>query len=271
MVMTARTNPFLPNDTKRPAGDSSAIMNIIGDGNNDSYGKVRLVERGLSKFRRECDRLLEVGEAVRLEVGEVLLERQRVLYLAALRAAHSLIDLAGEDAEVDEEAVARYEDQPKAREYAGCEDYNLDRLEMTVRSSLAYSEDFYVSLRTDGECESVLVLLVAEPFLELTPRTVVSEQILDRVATAVNPSGGVFKMILREETVVLTLNAFARRSIWKECLAVISQLRQYDPRCGASASTRLPQAYIGKIGLLAKLVGGERSKLAAPASHRVLT
>jgi len=64
-------------------------------------------------------------------------------------------------------------------------------------------------------------------------------------------------MLAKEETIVLILNAFARQSIWNECLAVISELRKHDPRYGTPASIPLPEEYIKKIGLLAKLVEGE--------------
>ena len=91
--------------------------------------------------------------------------------------------------------------------------------------------------------------------------TVVSEQILDRIPTTVKPGSAVFMMLAKEETIVLILNAFARQSIWNECLAVISELRKHDPRCGTTVSVPLSDDYIRKIGLLAKLVEGKQTLL----------
>jgi hypothetical protein len=127
-------------------------MNILDD-ERDLYGKITQTDPDSPEAKSACDRLFEVGEAVKVDVGEMMLERQRVLYVGALRAARVLLDLAGEDAEVDEEVVAEYEEQIKSREYAGREDYSLDRVEEIVRSSMAYSEDYYEFLRTDGECK----------------------------------------------------------------------------------------------------------------------
>ena len=145
-----------------PEEPVKAYMNILDDG-DDLYGQVIQVDLNSPESRSTCDRLLDIGEAVKAEVGEVMIERQRVLYVGALRAARVLLDLAGDDPEVDEEVVAEYEEQIKSREYAGREDYSLDRVEEIVRSSMAYSEDYYEFLRTDGECELVLSLFLSEP------------------------------------------------------------------------------------------------------------
>ncbi|GAA6022310.1 hypothetical protein JCM11491_005259 [Sporobolomyces phaffii] len=237
-IVAARRPPPHPamlffHETQRPEEPVISYMHIL-DQEASRYGTITRIDPDSADSIATRDRLLEVGEVVPADVGEVMLERQRVLYVGALQAARVLLDLAGEDAEVDTEVVAEYEEQIKSREYAGREDYSLDRVEEIVRSSLAYSEDYYESLRTDGEF--------------------VSEQILDRISAAVKPWSAVFMMLAKEETIVLILNAFARQSIWNECLAVISELRQYGPRCGTSASVPLDPSYVRRIGLLAKLV-----------------
>lgn len=89
-------------------------MNILDD-ERDLYGKITQTDPDSPEAKSACDRLFEVGEAVKVDVGEMMLERQRVLYVGALRAARVLLDLAGEDAEVDEEVVAEYEEQIKSR------------------------------------------------------------------------------------------------------------------------------------------------------------
>jgi len=90
--------------------------------------------------------------------------------------------------------------------------------------------------------------------------SVVAEQILDRIPTTVKPWSAVFNMLGKEETIVLILNAYARQSIWRECLAVISDIRKTeDPRFGTTTSVPLTPSYVSKIGLLAKLVEGKLS------------
>lgn len=67
-------------------------------------------------------------------------------------------------------------------------------------------------------------------------------------------------MLGKEETIVLILNAYARQSIWRECLAVISDIRKTeDPRFGTTTFAPLTPSYVSKIGLLAKLVEGNLS------------
>jgi len=127
-------------------------MHVLDD-SSGLYGKITEIDPNSEASKATCDKLFDVGEAVKVDVGEVMLERQRVLYLGALRAAKVLLELAGEEPEIDQDVVTEYEETIKSREYAGREDYSLDRVEEIVNSSMAYSEDYYEFLRTDGECK----------------------------------------------------------------------------------------------------------------------
>ena len=156
-VVASRRPPLSPSQllglAPRPVDPPiKAYMHVLDDSSN-LYGKITEIDPNSEESKATCDKLFDVGEVVKVDVGEVMLERQRVLYLGALRAAKILLELAGEEPEIDQDVVTEYEETIKSREYAGREDYSLDRVEEIVNSSMAYSEDYYEFLRTDGECK----------------------------------------------------------------------------------------------------------------------
>lgn len=130
----------------------SEYLQILETDGSPSYGEVVAFNRGNPTRLIEAQKKIEVGEACKLAEGELMLERQRILYTGALRAAKSLLELTEEDDEVDEDAVEEYEGRVKARDYAGREEYRIERVEETVKGFLGYAEDHLEFLRTDSEC-----------------------------------------------------------------------------------------------------------------------
>ncbi|GAA6019940.1 hypothetical protein JCM10207_003344 [Rhodosporidiobolus poonsookiae] len=186
-------------------------------------------------------RLLERGEALLPREGTAVLERQRVLYTVALRAARALEALAPaeHDEGVDEEAVERYEGRRKAREYVGRERYSAGKVEETVRSFLGYAEDHLEFLRTDSEYTSQYIDDRLSPWARADPSTQ--------------------NHVAHGEALQLLLNGYARQAIWTEALSVVCAL----PSSSSSSSSTppgtdpcapLPPGYARKIGLLTKLV-----------------
>ncbi|GAA5909646.1 hypothetical protein JCM6882_008454 [Rhodosporidiobolus microsporus] len=214
----------------------SEYMQILELPDQPAYGEVVTFNAGNEQRQSDAKKKIERGEACTKEEGELMLERQRVLYLGALSAAQGLLALSeGEEDEVDEEAVEEYEARVKARDYAGREEFRLERVEETVKGFLGYAEDHLEFLRGDSEY--------------------VADYVLDRISPSAVPGSPVQRMLVREEALQLFLNAFARQTLWKEALSLLSHLRtNFPPTLGTSPSLPLPPVYARKIGLVAKLV-----------------
>ncbi|GAA5820289.1 hypothetical protein JCM11251_005559 [Rhodosporidiobolus azoricus] len=211
------------------------FMQILELPDGPAYGEVVSFNAGNSQKQLDAKKMLEAGEACTMEEGNLMLERQRVLYLGALRAAQSLLSMNDEDDEVDEDAVEEYESRVKARDYAGREEFRLERVEQTVKGFLGYAEDHLDFLRNDSEY--------------------VADYVLDRISPSAVPGSPVQRLLVKEEALQLFLNGFARQTLWKEALSLLHHLRQnFPPTLGTSPSFPLPPVYARKIGLVAKLV-----------------
>ncbi|GAA5864470.1 hypothetical protein JCM8547_005554 [Rhodosporidiobolus lusitaniae] len=199
---------------EKPIGEVMQILPMHGK----TYGHVTSVRKTDPTAQREATDTLSRGEACRIEESRLMLERQRVLYTGALRAARALVQLSEEGGgEVDEEAVEEYEGRVKSRDHAGREEYSIERVEETVRGFLGYAEDHLHCLREDVEYVADYVF-----------------------STASRRS---------------TFPSFRPFTLWKEALTLLSDLRQtYPPHLGTSSAIPLPPAYSRKIGLVAKLV-----------------
>ncbi|GAA5943802.1 hypothetical protein JCM10213_007721 [Rhodosporidiobolus nylandii] len=226
----------VPRPAPAPQAPLSGYMQILERSSGDSatFGEVVTFNAGNSQKQHDAKKKIAHGEACTLAEGELMLQRQAVLYTGALNAARVLLQM-NPDGEVDEEAVEEYEARVKGRDYAGREEYRLERVEETVRGFLGYAEDHLEFLRTDSEY--------------------VVDYVLDRISPSVKPNTPVQRLLVKEEALQLFLNAYARQTLWKECLLIISDLKSNFPASlGTSPSVPLPPQYTRKIGLLAKLV-----------------
>ncbi|GAA6034043.1 hypothetical protein JCM8097_000664 [Rhodosporidiobolus ruineniae] len=123
---------YTPAPAPRPEAPFSEYVQILPNP-KAAYGDVVTFNAGHAARLAEAKKAIENGEACKLAEGKLVLERQKVLYEVALRAAKMLQQL-NPDGEVDQEAVEVYEASVRGRDYAGRDEYDLDRVEETVKA-----------------------------------------------------------------------------------------------------------------------------------------